>query len=1381
MATTSGQVHKIYKLESIGYSNLHQQFTTLSADLAKIKKQIIELQGKKIGLSGKDLDDVNKKIVETSERQAELETKLAGVNEQGKASIGNYFQLNKAYQAAKKNAQDLAAAHGVESKEAIEAAATAAAYKEQLIAINNLVKTGGKPSIQAPVIPLTPAAATEVPFTTNLDQLAAERESLRETGDVVTELDRKQAEAAISATEFGNAQKGVADEVAQTGDAAIQVKTKYEQYTGSLRQNITAQIENVNALNANRAQQKEIQSIIGESGKATDAQIGKLAALKEEEQLLVETNKSLSVTVRNQAKEFISAAGSLDEQQAQLNQLQQAYEQLSETEKATTFGQGLKKEIDVLEPKVKSLEAELGKFSRNVGNYPQIFGGAFNVLEKEIESVQGKLVSGKFSGKELDDLRAKEAALNTMTKTLGTTFTSTTAQMAAYKEAGRQLAATFGTDSQVFKDFSKQVASGNESLKQTDVQLTKTDAIGGKFTGTLKKMYGGLRSLANLIPGFGISSLIFLLIAPLQALGTELFNVGRKSKDAGDGLIDLEKKADIASRSVEESSSKFAEAVQTVDELTINVNLARQGFLDKKKVVDQYNESMGKVTGQVRTLDEVEQQLTKNGPAYIEMMFLKAAANLALEEAAKQAIAAQKITLSQQTDIDEAAESAREAGKAFGLGEADVDEKDFEKIVTDRNKKRQTAIKKEQDGLKRIAADFQKNAAEIAKQFKFNFFEDSKTTEDKASKIDTALQEALKRIDTLLATEIAVENKRLNEILKIRELTFDEEIFHIKELERLNVEALNNKIALFQRQKKLNVEEQKTLAEFGEKKSDIELQTSKKINDIEKKRFDKGLKELEADLNIELKQIENNNKSIQDKITATSLEKAEAQLAADLAEQAAREKFYKALLALNDAYNKDAVQKAKEGLAALVLQINKDRNNLALGELKDIRSAGDKQRDEYQANYAKLRSAIINNDKLTVRQRRKALEKLAKEENFTLLSNELALLTIEFKKIEQLYKEGLKTEADYQEARRKLAQKQEEFNKAQTDLQKRRLAIPSAQNTRDEFTRSLGESLGFEEGSDEAKLLGEVIGQTFALATDAMNSFFDAERERIQQSLELNLQRLDMEKEHVLARAQSQAEIASIEKQYAAKRRAEERKAFEQMKKSKRAEAKLALAAELANLAVAAASAGASTGPAAPIVIPLLYALFAGLALGRYALRVGEINRETFAFGGQPGEVPMKGGKFGGRPHSKGGTDFIFKKKKYNAEVKELAVVRTKDAPASKQYTVTGNQMQIASAANVIGGGIDFKPGAKLKMFETGGFLGQNLEAPVFRPASLNNFINNSGGMSEEKADELIDKIDKHIVETSKRIDRIEVLQVTSSVTNAQKKLVQQSQIGTLG
>ncbi len=81
--------------------------------------------------------------------------------------------------------------------------------------------------------------------------------------------------------------------------------------------------------------------------------------------------------------------------------------------------------------------------------------------------------------------------------------------------------------------------------------------------------------------------------------------------------------------------SSVKEAAKDVMSLKINIKLAKDGMIDKEKVVKQYNESIGKTTGLVTSLDDAERQLVKNGDDYISMMLYKAAATIALDKAAQ--------------------------------------------------------------------------------------------------------------------------------------------------------------------------------------------------------------------------------------------------------------------------------------------------------------------------------------------------------------------------------------------------------------------------------------------------------------------------------------------------------------------------------------------------------------------------------------------------------------------------------------------------------------------------------------------------------------------------------------------------------------------------
>lgn len=629
-------------------------------------------------------------------------------------------------------------------------------------------------------------------------------------------------------------------------------------------------------------------------------------------------------------------------------------------------------------------------------------------------------------------------------------------------------------------------------------------------------------------------------------------------------------------------------------------------------------------------------------------------------------------------------------------------------------------------------------------------------TNNRGSQLTGVQKDAFKDID-------ALRDKQLADLkIRFQQQQVAEENYLLTVL-RINRDAINEKLKII---KGANAEERKQIAELNLEKITQEQETNNKIFDLRTKALKKQLDEDIALIKLESAKTENDP-------TASAAARAQAKLDSDNQILALQEKFNKDVdhlekdLAQNTLTNTkesaDEIRKTKE-------QILSDQRQLATARLTDIADAGDKQRSEIIANYEKLRQAILENDKLTASQRQKALEKLAKIHNKTIISSELAQLNIEFEQIKKQYEKGLATEKEFLEKKKQLEEKKSEFDQANIDLSSVGIVLPSEAETQKLVSERLSKLFGFKEGSGEEQLLGQVISESFTLAQDAMNAYFDAEENRIRENLSLQLERIDVEKEQVLARAQSQEEIATIEKEFAAKKRRAEQEAGEQLKKQKRAEAKIALATELANIAASSAA----FGPGAPI----LFGILAALALARYALRVSEINSQKFAFGGKPGEVPVRGGKFGGQPHSSGGTDFSFKGKQYNAEANELAVIRTKNAPANKKFTVEGTQMEIASAINKIGGGIDFKPGAKIRKFASGGIIGGVLQPPVSNPSSSTVVV--SGGITKEDLDDLKDALIERTEATDRRIDRLEVRQVTSTVTNAQKKEVKQSAIGTL-
>jgi hypothetical protein len=592
-----------------------------------------------------------------------------------------------------------------------------------------------------------------------------------------------------------------------------------------------------------------------------------------------------------------------------------------------------------------------------------------------------------------------------------------------------------------------------------------------------------------------------------------------------------------------------------------------------------------------------------------------------------------------------------------------------------------------------------------------------------------------------------------------------EETFLNRSLD-INRKAIDAKLKLLDAS---NAEERRKIGQLHLDKITMESETNKKLFDIHQK-------QLQDQLENDKRDAAAIGTAVLNDPTATGLDRAQVKLTQDQALLAAQERFNAAMDALEKRFNVDSAANA-EARADIVRKINndlfKDTTEVSLANLEDIKRAGEQSVAEFELIIDRAKLAILANQSLSQAQKESRLQALEAQREFGILARQAAtfkILEAEFKKAKDA---GLITVQQYEEIVKKLAEIQGKLATTTDKPVKQLISVGEF------LQKSIRDAFGATEGSATDQLVGKAIQQSFDLAQTAMHGYFDAEQKRVEQSKQLALERIDLEEAQVKARATSTDQLAAIDKEYAAKRRKAERDAGEQLKKSKRSEAKLAFATELAGIAASAAlnPANAPTFGAAGAI---MYAVLSAIAFGRYAIRIGEINRETFARGGQPGQapVPTRGGKFGGKPHSQGGTRFKFKGKEYEAEVDELSVIRTKGAPKNKVFNITGNQAQIASMLNEIGGGIRFAPGAKLKKFAEGGFIGESLQAPVFSPIVTT--VNGSSSGDMNKVLDAVVENSKAIQAVNGRIDRLQVVQDTRTVTSAQKKQVSQSNVGTL-
>ncbi|WP_313411065.1 hypothetical protein [Sphingobacterium multivorum] len=174
-------------------------------------------------------------------------------------------------------------------------------------------------------------------------------------------------------------------------------------------------------------------------------------------------------------------------------------------------------------------------------------------------------------------------------------------------------------------------------LKAANVALT---ASGGAAVPVWKQFVKGI---------FSWQTAMMVGITLLTVYGKEIGNWISSLFSSKKALDSAEQSLKTLNKALEDNS--FSKAIQDVERLRNAVDMAKKGFVDKKSVVEEYNKTIGKTTGEVKTLDKVERFLIDNADNYIKMMMYKAAANLALADAAKEAVEAEKTRIKELKDF----------------------------------------------------------------------------------------------------------------------------------------------------------------------------------------------------------------------------------------------------------------------------------------------------------------------------------------------------------------------------------------------------------------------------------------------------------------------------------------------------------------------------------------------------------------------------------------------------------------------------------------------------------------------------------------------------------------------------------------------------------
>lgn len=304
-------------------------------------------------------------------------------------------------------------------------------------------------------------------------------------------------------------------------------------------------------------------------------------------------------------------------------------------------------------------------------------------------------------------------------------------------------------------------------------------------------------------------------------------------------------------------SRAYKKGIENVIALKKAFELARDGVLDKSIAINKYNKLIGDTAGKANSLEAAEKGLIDNQEAYLEMMFKKAAANIALEEAAQKALDAEKRRVQFESEDFSPTDILKLSGLGGGgiLGNVFGTDVDFDK-AEERAGKAADILEKEGESLQEIYERLIGEAEKAAKKLNTTIFNnddgDDKIKKTGLSEREKLLQKIadldkefnLKQLDSNAAEVQALKNKFSKITELVEKFNADPKNAKVKiELEGLKeIEEAATEDLLFRqdtRRIKTEIEERrKIFEEFEAYKKDFGVAKAKERYAAELKEFE---------------------------------------------------------------------------------------------------------------------------------------------------------------------------------------------------------------------------------------------------------------------------------------------------------------------------------------------------------------------------------------------------------------------------------------------------------------------------------------------------------------------------------------------------------------
>lgn len=213
---------------------------------------------------------------------------------------------------------------------------------------------------------------------------------VRRASDALGGLKDAQAQGADSTRQVEQAMQ-------RAGQAAGMASKEYEEIVSTLR-TYDSVVANANkaiaaqrvALAGVRSTMSNLKKEYSQSTMSLDEYSSKMGELQRREQELKASIQQEEALLRNHAKVVVSASGSYYEMNAAMLELERRFKSLDKAEREGAVGQGMLSDIERLNKELKEIDAQMGHYQRNVGNYASGWDGlGFSVqqIARELPSL----------------------------------------------------------------------------------------------------------------------------------------------------------------------------------------------------------------------------------------------------------------------------------------------------------------------------------------------------------------------------------------------------------------------------------------------------------------------------------------------------------------------------------------------------------------------------------------------------------------------------------------------------------------------------------------------------------------------------------------------------------------------------------------------------------------------------------------------------------------------------------------------------------------------------------------------------------------------------------------------------------------------------------